>query len=335
MSFDTLRLGGLKHCAGILLVLLWLIPGSLSAQGLGTEALSSFPLDTQQIAYADLSQLRDLPNYGEIRLSLFNRQMQTLEEFLKTIGNDPEKDANEVVLGWRGNSLDPSAMFGMAGGNFDPVAGQTMFNQTQLASIPYSGFTLDTYDSPADRDALYFTFLNSGLAAFGRLEDLKALIDVRLGNRPAVDSSSQFVNWEAEMEGSAPEWGITTGKAAGKLVAPWFTGSSGKSGDKKNQPIDISSLLAPVEAVLYQIDWNGNFTANISVICHQQDQAAAMAQLLSMWQESHAAAALGASPQMAGFVQGLEIDHEGNRVELQGSGPPNLVNQVLHTSSSP
>ncbi len=331
MTFSTLKLVGLKRLGSFLLIFFWLIPCSLFAQGLATEALSSFPLDTQQMAYADLSQLRDMPNYAEIRLSLFNRQMQTLEEFLKTIGNDPEKDANEVVLGWRGNSLDPSAMFGLAGGDFDPIRGQAMFNKTQLPSILYRGFTLDTYDSSADRDALYFTFLSSGLAAFGRLEDLRTLIDVRLGDRPPLDSSSQFVNWEADLEGSSPEWGITTGRAASKLVAPWFTGNAGK----QNKPIDISSLLAPVEAVLYQLDWNGNFTANISVICHQQDQAAAMAQLLSMWQDSHAAAALGASPQMAGFVQGLEIDHEGNRVELQGSGPPDLVNQVLHTSSSP
>ncbi|MGH9434103.1 MAG: hypothetical protein ACRD3T_21450, partial [Terriglobia bacterium] len=248
MTFHGIQHGRLKYF-GAFLISFWIIPALSSAQGLPGEALASFPLDTQQIAYADLSQLRDLPNYEEIRLSLFNRQMQTLEEFLKTIGNDPERDATEVVLGWRDNSLDPSAMFGLAGGSFDPTGGQAMFNKTQLPLIHYRGFTLDTYDSSADRDALYFTFLSSGLAAFGRLQDLRSLIDVRLGDRPALDSNSQFVNWEADLEGSAPEWGITTGKAAGKLVEPWFTGSGGKP-NKQGKPIDVSSLLAPVEAVL-------------------------------------------------------------------------------------
>lgn len=331
MLMNRPQLTLMKYITAILVISLGAVPAVLSAQGLSSEALSSFPSDTQQIAYADLSQLRGLPNYEEIRLGLFNRQMQTLEEFLKTIGNDPEKDATEVALGWRGNALGAGAMFGLAGGNFDPIRGQAMFDKTQLASIHYRGLTLDTYDSSLDRDALYFTFLSSGLAAFGRLQDLRALIDVRLGDRPSLDSNSQFVNWEAELEGSAPEWGITTGKAAGKLVAPWFTGST----DKHSKPIDVSSLLVPVEAVLYRIDWNGNFTANISVICHQQDQAAALAQLLSLWQSSNAAAALGASPQMASFVQNLEVDHDGNRVELHGSGPPHLVDQVLHTTNSP
>jgi hypothetical protein len=317
----------------------------VQAQGLPTEALSSFPADTQQIAYTDLSALRDMPNYPQIRLSLFNRQMQTLEDFLGTIGNDPEKDATEVVLGWRSNSLDATAMFGMAGGSFDPIRGQAMFDKSQLPSLHYRGFTLDTYDSSADRDALYFTFLSSGLAAFGRLEDLKALIDVRLGDRPPLDSNAQFENWEAELEGSAPEWGITTGKAAQKLVTPWFAGTgtsaggntsaAAGAGSKQAKPMDIASLLAPVEAILYHVDWNGDFTADISVICQKPDQAAAIAQLITILQNSHLAATLGASPQMAAFVQGLEVDLEGNRVELDGSGPPNLVNQVLNASPSP
>jgi hypothetical protein len=312
-------------------VLLCALPGLLPAQGLPSEAMASFPVDTQQVAYADLSQLREMPNYSQIRLSLFDRQMQTLEEFLATIGNDPEKDASEVMLGWGGNSLEPSGMFGLAGGNFDATTGQAKFDKTQLPFVRYRGFALDTYNSTVDPDALYFTFLSSGLAAFGRLNDLKALIDVRLGDRPALNTNSEFENWEANLEGSAPEWGITTGKAASKLVEPWFAGST-ITQNKKSKPIEIGSLLAPVEAVLYSVDWNGNFTADISVVCHQQDQAAALAELLTMWQNSHLTVALGGSPQMAGFVQNLEIDHDGNRVELQGSGPPNLVSQVLRTS---
>lgn len=302
-------------------VFLMTLPTRLSAQELARQALACFPSDTRQLAYANLAELRSLPNYRQLRSVIFNRQMQNLAEFLRPLGADVERDVNEVAVGWRGQAAEDPVFFGLAQGQFNPDQVQSVITQEKLPATPYAGYVLDAFGSGIDRNGLFFTFLNSNLAAFGRLSDLKALIDGYLGNRTALNSNSEFVNWEGQVEGSGPEWGITTGKAAAGLVLPWLL-----PGTKQN--VDLSSVLAPIKAVLYTTDWRVDFSVQISVICQDAQSASTLAQLLTLWRSS---VSTGAShPSDANqFIQALEITPDGNQVELSGSGPADVLAQVL------
>lgn len=307
----------------ILLLVVLLLPSALlRAQGLAREAMASFPLDTQQIAYANLAQLRTLSNYGQLRRVLFNIQMQNFEQFLRPLGTDPEKDVDEVALGWRGSGGNSSAFFGLAQGQFNPARAQAYITKEQLPTSEYQGFTLDAFGSGLGRDDIFFTFFNSNLAAFGHLSDLKALVDGYLGRRTTLNSNADFVNWEAELEGSGPQWGVTTGKAAAGLAVPWLLGA------KPKQNIDLSGLLAPVKAVLYQTNWDPDFSANISIICRDPQSAQTLAQLLTICRDSPALVN-SRPPDVLNFIQSLRIAASGNRVELAGSGSPGVLNRVL------
>jgi len=76
-------------------------PSPLPAQLIAREAFASFPADTLQFACMDLTQLRDLPSYPEIRAHLLSRQLRAFEDFLRSMGTDPEKDVDEVAMGWQ------------------------------------------------------------------------------------------------------------------------------------------------------------------------------------------------------------------------------------------
>ncbi|HEX5482243.1 MAG TPA: hypothetical protein VFZ08_06410 [Terriglobia bacterium] len=282
--------------------------------------MAAFPADTQQISYANLAQLRTLPDYGQLRRLLFSVQMQNFEQFLRPLGTDPEKDVDEVALGWRGGNH--SAFFGLAQGRFNPAQAQAYVTKEQLPTSEYQGFTLDAFGSGLGRDDLFFTFLNSNLAAFGRLSDLKAVIDGYLGRRATLDSDAEFVNWEAALEGSGPQWGVTTGKAAANLAVPWLVGA------KPQQKSDLSTLLAPVKAVLYETNWNTDFSANITVVCRDAQSAQTLAQLLMICRDSPAFTN-SRPPDVLNFIQGLRIASSGNRVELAGSGSPGVLNRFL------
>src|SRR5487761_1392963 len=303
-------------------VLTLLLPAAIRAQGLAREALSCFPPDTVQLTYTDLAHLRSLPNYSQLSRVLFSRPVQQLEELLQPLGADPEKDVDEVALGWRGPMASNPVFFGLAEGRFHPSHVQDFMTREQLPSRQYEGYLLSTFGSGLNSNDLFFTFLSSDLAAFGSLSDLEALIDGYLGNRVTLDSNSQFVNWEAELEGSGPQWGITTGKAAANLAAPWLASGS------KDAKADLNSLFAPIQAVLYQADWSDNFSAQIDVICQTPQSAQTLAQLLTLWRDS-ASSARSRSPEMTNFIQDLQIDTDGRRVELAGSGPPGVLNQFL------
>lgn len=313
-------------CSLAALVLL-LGPCRLSAQQPGQLALSIFPADTHQVSFTDLSQLRTSPDYPQLRERLLGSQLRDLEQFLRAAGDDPEADADAVMLGWRGDVSNPAGFFGLATGRFHPDQILDFFKRSKLPVATYSGVQLFSNGSNEPRSRFFFGFLDASTAIFGRLDDLKALLDARGGTRPALDTNTPFVNWEAELEGSAPQWAITTGRAAASQAALWLSGG----GDVK-PPADLGALMTPIKAVLFRADLvsSNDLATHISVVCDRPETATALAQVLTLWRNSRPAAASGSLPQLRNFLASLNISAQGPRVELDGTGPPALVQQLVH-----
>jgi hypothetical protein len=238
------------------------------------------------------------------------------------VGVDPEKDVDELMLGWHGQSLSGSGSFGVAAGRFEPDKVREFFTQTQLPVQSYAGSELLAFGSGADPADTFFTFLDSSLAAFGRLHDLKALLDVAAGSADALDKNQGFQSYEAELEGTAPQWGILTGKAAANVVGPWLLG------ERKNS-IDLTAFLEPVQAVLYRVDWDGGFTTRISVLCKTPESAAALFQLLNILKSAPLPATSGGGSAPASLLQNLDARQDGSRLELRASGPADALGQIL------
>jgi len=295
-----------------------LLPVGMAGQGLARNALASFPDDTQQVAYTNLAQVHSLPAYPQMRQRLLTKQFRDFLDFLYSTGTDPDKDVEEVMLGWRGAPTDTANFFGLAAGRFDPGVARQFFAQKKLPTRQYGGVDFYTFGSGEEAGDLFFGFLDSSLAAFGRLSDVAALVDAHAGARRALDSNSNMVAWEAELEDSAPQWGILNGKAAANLVAPWFTGGA-------KLPIDPSAALAPVHAVLYRVDWGTGFSARVSVLCDSPASASALAQLLGLWSSSPRGTGAGPAPALSS----LDVSADGSRVELTASGPLEALGQVL------
>ena len=304
----------------------WIVltcPGLLCAQQAARVGLASFPADTQQVAYSNFAQLRSSPDYPQIRQHVLYQQLRGFQQFLRSVGVDPEKDVDELMLGWHGQSLSGSGSFGVAAGRFEPDKVRELFTQTQLPVQSYAGSELFAFGSGADPADTFFTFLDSSLAAFGRLHDLKALLDVREGSADALDTNQGFRSYEAELEGTAPQWGILTGKAAANVAAPWLSGGG------KNT-IDMTAFLEPVQAVLYRVDCDGGFTTHISVVCKTPESAAGLFQLLNILKSAPVFSASGGSPRPASLLQNLDARQNGSRLELSASGPADALDKILN-----
>lgn len=324
-------MANLKHtcdraCARLALwklaAIIYLFPALLRGQIAAREALSSFPADTQQITYSNLAQLRAVSNYAQIRSGLLNRQFNDFEAFLRSVGVDPEADVDEVVLGWRGEATSATGYFGLAEGRFQPERVHDYFVAHKLPVSEHAGQELFAFGSGQDRGDLFFAFLTSSTGAFGRVSDLKAVLDVRAGSRPALDSNSAFVNWEAELEGASPQWGVATGKAAANQAAPWLTGG-------QKLPVDPKALFDSVQAVLYRIDWSDGFTTHLSIVCRDSQNAATLGQLFNLWRTARQMDPSDSPPGIKAFIQGLDLQVEGARVEVTGSGPLEIASAVL------
>jgi hypothetical protein len=311
-------------------LLLLLFPVLLRAQGLSSTAMSTFPADTREIAYTNLAQLRNSPNYPQIREQLLAQQLRYFQDFVRSMGVNPERDVDEVALGWRGEASGPTGAFGLAAGRFHPDVIQQYFLKSNLPVLQYDGNNLYAFGSGASPTDMCFTFFDSGTAAFGRLADLKALLDVRAGTAKALSTNSAFANWEQELEGTAAQWGILSGKAAANLAAAWFVGG-------KKPSVDVSTLLGPVRGVLYRVDWEGNFYAHVAVVCQDAQSAETFTKLLTLLQnatQQQPANATSTSPVVNSLLQGVEIRQNGARVEMDLSGPVQALDRILHPSSA-
>ena len=227
-------------------------------------------------------------------------------------------------MGWHGDSLGGPANFGVAVGRFDPDKVSDFYTKRQLPVQQYLGSNLLAFGAGVDPADTYFTFLDSTSAAFGQLHDLKILLDVRDGSATALDTNEIFKSYEAELEGTAPQWGILTGKAAANAAAPWLSGG-GKS------PVDLTVLLEPVIAVLYRVDWNDGFTTRISLVCKTPENAEGLFRLIDLLKSASPLPVSGGSPGPASILRNLDAHQDGSRLELIVSGPADALEQVLKT----
>jgi hypothetical protein len=298
-------------------------PAILSAQEFAHEALAVFPADTQQMVYTNLAQLRSSPDYPQLRDHVINQQLRYFQDFLRSVGINPEKDVDEVVLGWRGETSDTAGFFGLANGRFQPDKVQAYYAQSQLTLLSYAGFDLYAFGSGYDPEDLFFAFLDPARAAFGRLPDLKALLEVRQGSANGLDSSPNFSSWEAELESTAPQWGILSGKAATNLAVPWLYSGSSKP------HVDLSAFLAPVRAVLYRVEWDGGFTSHLAIVCRDAQSASAMLTFVKLLQSASQQPTTDPGGGVPSIVQSMEASQNGSRVELSASGPVEALDQIL------
>jgi hypothetical protein len=194
--------------------------------------------------------------------------------------------------------------------------------QQKLTWQQYGGYDLYAFGTGNARTDLYFSFLSYSAAAFGRLGDLKTMMDVRAGSKPALGSKADFAKYADELEGSSTQWGVATGAAAVSHAIPWL-GAGGQV------PIDPQSLMTPIKAVLYHIDWGNSFVMHITVMCDSVQSASMVAQLISAWQNIRQVPDSNTTPAITSFIQGLQVTADGSRVELSGNAPVEVVGQIL------
>lgn len=299
----------------------------LFAQYAGSDALASFPADTQQMAYTNLATLRTVPQYPLIQAHLMSPQLRNLETLLQSAGVDPDTQVNELVLGWRGDVQDSTRFFGLAEGTFDPNQIHDFFVNNKMLIQRYGGYDLYAFGSGSARTDMFFTFIDSSKAEFGRLGDIKALIDVRNASRPALDSNTDFRRWEGDLDGVAPQWGISTGQAAANQAIPWLT-------QGKKIEVDPSALFGSVRAVLYRVDWGSQVMAHLSILCKTAEAASGLNQLLGLLRSAQPAVAQNLSPALSQILQNLDVQLDGSKLDLQASASISDLAQLLNAPAS-
>ena len=280
------------------------------AQDLVKEALASFPMDTVRLEYSSPAKLRRLPEYSRLHERYLGPSLRNLEAHLASLGVR-ESDLNEVVLAWQQTSSG-LAMDGLAFGQFDP---QAMALQAESRSIPAtpvgssSAYCFGTTDtSPC------VAVLGRGLGAFGTLDQVRAIADIRGGETSGLSANPSFSSLVTAARKDTPIWGVATGSA----IEDWF-----KSGMpvQKNLPIDLGTVFKNVQSLAYSVAPSDRVRVNVEMACTSAASAGVLRQQFDTlrlfqkmaWQQQY--------PGVANPFEGLTIGASGSTLTLTMSTP--------------
>jgi hypothetical protein len=233
------------------------------AQGVVKEAMATFPMDTSRLEYSSTAKLRQLPDYATLHERYLGPSLRTLETQLATLGIR-ETDINEIVLGWSmiGGKL---TMEGLAAGQIDPQIMARDAAAQGVAATPLgsaSAYCFGTTDS-----ATCVTPLGRSLGAFGTLDALKSMLDVRGGQAPALSSAASFSGLVQRDTKDAPIWGVAVGSAIEDAFKGWMPA-------QKNLPIDLGTVFKNVQSLAYNVQPTDRVHLSVEMSCTSAQAAA-------------------------------------------------------------
>lgn len=289
-----------------------------SAQDLVKEALSSFPIDTVRIEYSNAAKLRQLPEYSRLHERYLGPSLRNLEAHLTSLGVH-ESDLNEVVLGWQQTS-DGLAMEGITYGQFDP---QAMARAAESRGIPATPVgTSAAYCFGSTDTSPCVAVLGRGLGAFGTLDSVRAMVDVRGGGTSGLNANASFSSLVNASRKDTPIWGVATASAIGD----WF-----KSGMpvQKNLPVDLGTVFKNVQSLAYSVAPTDRVHLNVEMACTSAASAGVLRQQFETlrlfqkvaWQQQY--------PGVSNPFEDLKVDASGSTLTMSMSTPYS----ALETSS--
>ena len=246
-------------------------PGSLRAQDLVGEALSWFPPQIAALEFSNLSSLRPLPEYQNLRTRYLGRNLRTLEASLSRVGIQ-EGDVDAMVLGWQNLPKRKTQYEGLAAGRFDAVTLDSRAAASGLTPQVIDGHK--AYCFPSDPNSTCVTVVDDSLGAFGPLPVLEGMLKARDGSGLGLASSnSQFTDLVRSAQSDDPIWGVALGVAVSQWFKAWMPAG-------KNLQMDWASAFSGVSSLLYHVRAGDNVHLNVTLNCTSPQTASSVRQLL-------------------------------------------------------
>ncbi|HEV2383025.1 MAG TPA: hypothetical protein VG206_24935 [Terriglobia bacterium] len=280
------------------------------AQDLVKEALASFPMDTVRLEYSSPAKLRQLQEYSRLHERYLGPSLRNLEAHLASLGVR-ESDLNEVVLGWQ-PSASGLTMEGITLGQFDPQAMARQAESQGIAATPIGSTSAYCFGSTDTAPCV--AVLGRGLGAFGTLDAVHAIVDVRGGETSGLSANPSFSSLVKASRKDTAIWGVATGVA----IEDWF-----KTGMpvQKNLPVDLGSVFKNVQSLAYSVAPTDRVRVNVEMACTSAASAGVLRQQFDTlrlfqkmaWQQQY--------PGVANPFEDLTIGASGSTLTLGMSTP--------------
>lgn len=252
----------------------------------------AFPAQTESIEYDNLYELRRLPNYNTLKQRFAGKQLDDAKAALAKLGVN-ELQVHEIVMG-----TGPGGFYGLVAGTF---SGAQAVKSAQRSGI--GPHIADNEKIFCPQGTSCVVFLEDSLAAFGALEQLKSILETRLGVTPRLSSNATVSSLMNGTQTRFPVRGVVYGSQLSSVIGEALQDESGLH-------IDWSQFTSNISAFSYSVSMDSKAHVVAKLLCKSPTTAGVLRQMLGVLGK------VGA----AGF-QNVEVSTAGDLVDLKMDTP--------------
>jgi len=263
-----------------------------------SQALSSFPQSTNSLEYDNLTELRKSPEYTALRRQYSGAAFKRIESLFSKIGITEER-AQEIVTG-----SGASGFYGMVRGSFNSTQ---VLNKRLQSGVSLS--PVGNRQALCSGEGLCVLFLPDSVAAFGSVNDLNTILDVRAQQSAPLAGNKTITQLLAKADLGAPVIGI----GPGSELIDWI--STGMVKELSSQ-LSGTPALNTVSVFQYSVRVSSKARVNMYFDCSSSLAANSLSlSLRSLSALSSFAAKLGSKGSTLPF-ENVSVSASENRVHL-------------------
>ena len=189
----------------------------LHANTLDSSIVGMFPKDVTGLKYADLRGMRQFSWFPQFQAQLVPGSVLGFEKFVEEAQVQIPPSIDQVL--WARISVSGSTQLVAVGsGRFDIET--IKFFLDNRGVFPIKMGTYEVYAALTDLGMSdgYFSLIDSTTVAFGPMEGLRRILDIRAGNEASISGNPSVMNLIKRMNGESVFWSVLVSAEAGTTV---------------------------------------------------------------------------------------------------------------------
>jgi hypothetical protein len=253
-----------------------------------SEALLSFPSQTESVEYDNLALLRTLPEYTALQKQFSGKPLEQAKVALNSF-NIGEEEVSEMVVGTRRGSF-----YGLLSGAFNGSIAAKVAQKKAILPL-----RLEDTRMYCPGAGTCLVFLDDGLLAFGTPGGLKAMLRARESTLASLNTNRNLTELMNATDPTAPVRGVALGDQFSALAT---------SGQRENSSVSLgwSRFSSAISLFGYSVTLKGGAHIKASLECKSALSAAVLKQTLAL---------VAHMPSQTTF-KNVEVSSSDNMVEL-------------------
>ncbi len=279
-----------------------------------SAARNAVPSTVQQIISVDYRTLKNSDTAMALKAQVLPPSLKEFEDHLKSIGIDPDKDADQLTFASYRGPKNEVRVFGVAQGSF---SSKLVLKKMRLNKMkPRKYHDSDVYPMSNGMD---MTFLDDNTLLFGDGPALRGALDTRDGYATGLDSNSEVADMIGPVE-SGTVWSVLDRQGTQNMLISAL-GDAGKLAD-------FDMVKKRVQGSRYSMNFTNGVTFDLDVAASDSVTAGTLSSLVKAGVIYRK---MTASPVEKVALQNVVVNSDGSDLQMHFKADDKQFQSLLHS----